>query len=323
MKNIVIIGAGQLGSRHLQGLKMAEVDMAIFVVDPNIEALEIAEMRYHEIAANPKIRSINFYSSITLLPNHLDLVIVATSSLIRAEITTALIQAKKVKNIVFEKFLFPSISTYSTVLNLLEVNQVNAWVNCPRRMFQYFGQIKEIIKNEENVKFSVSGGQWGLACNSIHFIDIFSFLSDTSDYSLDVSKLDTKIIESKRAGYIEFTGTIIGSFENQQQFEITSLEGESHPPVITISTGNYEIMVNETKAEMVVSRRDGVDQKAPIQMAYQSQLTGILAEQILNTGNCELTPFEESCNLHLTFLKPIVNFYNSLSGNEGDYCPIT
>jgi len=323
MKNTVIIGAGQLGSRHLQGLKTAKVDMSIFVVDPNIEALEIAEKRYYEVEDNPTIRSINFCSSITLLPKDLDLVIVATSSLIRAEITTALIQAKKIKNIVFEKFLFPSISTYSTILNLLDVNNVNAWVNCPRRMFSYFDQIKEIIENEEKVKFSVSGGQWGLACNSIHFIDIFSFLSATTHYSLDVSRLDTKIIESKRSGYIEFTGTIAGAFENQQQFEITSLEGESNPPVITINTTNYQILINESKSEMVVRKRGAVDQEIPIQIAYQSQLTGNLAEQILNTGKCKLTPFKESCDLHLTFLKPIVNFYNSLSGNEGDYCPIT
>ncbi len=34
MKQICIVGAGQLGSRHLQALKKLNMDCCIYVVDP-------------------------------------------------------------------------------------------------------------------------------------------------------------------------------------------------------------------------------------------------------------------------------------------------
>ena len=146
MKNVVIIGAGQLGSRHLQGLKTADIEMSIFVVDNNPQSLNLAKERYNEITENPKIVNINYFQDLGMLPADLDLVIIATGSLIRDQITRLILKQKNVKNIVFEKFLFPSISSYHAISVLLETKHVNAWVNCPRRMFSYFDEI-DLISN--------------------------------------------------------------------------------------------------------------------------------------------------------------------------------
>ena len=43
MKRIFIIGAGQLGSRHLQALKSSSNSLNIFIVDPSLESLNIAK----------------------------------------------------------------------------------------------------------------------------------------------------------------------------------------------------------------------------------------------------------------------------------------
>ena len=58
--NIAIIGAGQLGSRHLQGLKKAQAPMNIYVLDANNDSLKICEQRYNEIADNNLIGEIIF-----------------------------------------------------------------------------------------------------------------------------------------------------------------------------------------------------------------------------------------------------------------------
>ena len=42
MKTIAIIGAGQLGSRHLQALVAVDFPLTVQVVDPSNEALKIA-----------------------------------------------------------------------------------------------------------------------------------------------------------------------------------------------------------------------------------------------------------------------------------------
>lgn len=63
MKNIVVIGAGQLGSRHLQALSKVNFQTRIEVVAPFADALEVAWARFNEISSNSKIPA-----SIFILP---------------------------------------------------------------------------------------------------------------------------------------------------------------------------------------------------------------------------------------------------------------
>lgn len=48
MYKIAVIGAGQLGSRHLQGLKLSKLKSDIWVVDNNPNSLQIAQQRYYK-----------------------------------------------------------------------------------------------------------------------------------------------------------------------------------------------------------------------------------------------------------------------------------
>lgn len=45
MKNIAIIGAGQLGSRHLQALAQVNADVILHIVDPSEQSLEVSKQR--------------------------------------------------------------------------------------------------------------------------------------------------------------------------------------------------------------------------------------------------------------------------------------
>lgn len=51
MYKVAIIGAGQLGSRHLQGLKGAASSLAITVLDSSKESLQVSKERYEAIPA--------------------------------------------------------------------------------------------------------------------------------------------------------------------------------------------------------------------------------------------------------------------------------
>jgi predicted dehydrogenase len=114
MKNwsIAIIGAGQLGSRHLQGLTKASIPMTITVFDTSMDALRIAEQRYNEVPSNPLINNISFTTHFEEIPGHIDLAIISTSSGPRFQVTSNLLENRIVTNILFEKFLFPKLSEY-------------------------------------------------------------------------------------------------------------------------------------------------------------------------------------------------------------------
>ena len=55
MHQIAIIGAGQLGSRHLQGLAKLQLPCQVHVVDPSPKSLEVARQRFAETPPSPHV----------------------------------------------------------------------------------------------------------------------------------------------------------------------------------------------------------------------------------------------------------------------------
>ena len=108
MKNIALIGVGQLGSRHLQALAKIDIPVILQIVDPNTDSLKLAQGKYLEIPKNHNIHSIDFLTKIDELTANLDLCIIATNSDVRFKVFQELVSKKKVPYIVFEKIVFQS-----------------------------------------------------------------------------------------------------------------------------------------------------------------------------------------------------------------------
>lgn len=322
MYKVAIIGSGQLGSRHLQGIKTANCELSIEVVDSSIESLKVAEKRYSEILGNQYAKCIRFLSSIDELTDDLDIVIIATSSSPRFSITNELIKKKKVRNIVFEKVLFQNKEYFHKINTLLISNNIKSWVNCPRRMYDFYNTIKEILSNEDKIIFTVSGGEWGLGCNSIHFIDIFSYLTGQTEYTLLNNGLNKKVYSSKRDGYVEFCGVLSGFTKRGDIFNFISQENTFTTPLILIESQNMKFFIDESSGFMTSFIENKWDIKI-IQVPYQSQLTGQVIENILSNENTKLTTYKESMKLHLPFISSLSDFYNSVTGDNTKNCPIT
>lgn len=317
MKNVAIIGAGQLGSRHLQGLKLSKYEMNIWVMDSNPESLEIAEQRYNQVQDINK-KDVHYIQNIDLLPDYLDLVIVATGSKPRALITKKLLDKSKVQNLILEKFLFPRLSDYDEIGELLLLKNCNCWVNCPRRMFEHYYEIKKImVPGQTTMNFE--GQDWGLCCNTIHFLDIFMYLTNSKLYSVDISGLKPSIIQSKRNGYIELLGTVKFETDKEDELQLSSLETFDKDACVRILNGQNKIIIQESG--------DGVwtlnGEKHPFRALYQSQLTGTLADELFDTGTCRLTPYSQSAEYHKPFLSALIAFVNKIQGWDNDSCPIT
>lgn len=323
--NIVLIGAGQLGSRHLQGLKKISIAVNIEVVDPNTGSLAIAKERYEQVENNEQVKSIRFLNSIDELNENIDLCIIATNSNIRALVTLELVAKKKIKTIVFEKILFQKVADYKSVQEILHKNKIKAWVNCPRRVFPDYIEIKKDITTNEKLTFLLTGGNWGLACNGIHFIDLLAFLNDNNNFTFDSSGLDNDFQMSKRAGFIEFTGTLQGKQSNGSDIIINARNGSNAPHVITITGENSIFIIDETNSEirMALSKNDWKWENRKLRVLYQSQLTGDIAEEILTKGNCNLTSFDESAQIHISYISSILEFYNKSLNKITDILPIT
>lgn len=78
---------------------------------------------------------------------------------------------------------------------MLKKSDTKCWVNHPRRMYPFYQELRQKLKK---ANFSISGGDWGLACNGLHFLDLISYLSSSNDFKLNTDFLDKQLKETKR-----------------------------------------------------------------------------------------------------------------------------
>lgn len=326
MWHIAIIGAGNLGGRHLQALAMLNEPAMIYIVDVSKEALERSTKWFYEKEPKDTV-SIEMCSDIKKLPETIDLVINATSSNVRAQLTARLLKEKKIKYMVLEKVLFQKEEDYAYIADLISQSNCKTWVNCPRRTVSFYQELAKVLKDEKEIQFCMSGVDWGLGCNAVHYLDLAAYLSGDKKFVLSGEKLDDEIRESKRSGFKEVTGIMTGQGDKCTYLSLVSKENGDEPPLITIRTPNIVCLIKETeqKAFMMSSDNKWKLEEYAVVGKYQSELTNLVAEDILNTGECDLTPYAESAEIHLPFIRAMLKFFNKNKNAEErtDLCPIT
>lgn len=317
MKTVLIAGAGQIGSRHLQGVKSSAHELDIWVYDFSIESLATAEDRYNQITTDV-LKNVHFVTSLDSVPKDVDIAIIASSSKPRYAIITQLLSAHCVRYMILEKFLFPRISDYSEISQLLDEKAVTAWVNCPRRMWDGYAYIKTLINTSSPVEYSLIGGEWGMCCNTIHFLDIFMYLNEERSVELNIDDLEPNVFDSKRSGYVEIYGTELFTTPNDSILKLTSTTSFNGESYITIKNGNNIIKYHENKGVLYVN-----DESVAVPIHYQSGLSGVLVDELIASGECRLTTYAESSLYHVAYLKKIAPFINKIKGWTSDSCPIT
>ena len=327
--NVAIIGAGNLGSRHMQALALTEIPLAVQVVDPSEKSLYIAKQRWDSMPNNCLVQSITFHKHIDELRDILDVVIVATSSKPRQSVVEYLLEKKQVKYLVLEKVLFPRLSDYDEIKRILVDKKVKTWVNCRRRDVLFYQKLRDIFKHEKSVTMSVSGADWGLGCNTIHWLDTYAFISDQKKFDFDAEKLDTACIPAKRGGYIEFTGSL--RFKSKKGILLltsyrSEISPDRRPSIITVQSENFYCLISESEncANLLNFHDDKWHwEKLVPDIKYQSQVTQKLVKRLIEFGECDLPTYEESAELHKVMLVGFLEQYKIFTGGDTELCPIT
>lgn len=325
MRTVCIIGAGQLGSRHLQALKNVSKELRIYVIDPFDQSLTVAEERYNVVDAIDK-NEVSYHTSLSEIDSNtsFDIAIIATTSNVRKAPTVELIENFHVDTIVFEKLLFQHKEDYHQVSELLKKYDVKAYVNCCMRMMSFYNQIKSDFQHTK-FTYLVSGSQYGLVTNLIHYIDHMAFLNGSTDYIGDSKNLDSEIIKSKRKEFYELTGTYQVQFKNGTLGSFTCYPDGDSPTLIQVFNNKVHIISRESEGKVWISRSENnwTWEEIDFSIPYQSQLTTELVEGIFNGDGCDLPLYEESMKIHLPLLDSLLEFMNNVSGSNFNKYPFT
>lgn len=316
--DILLLGAGQLGSRYLQGLVKSKVSLNIAAVDPSSAALSLARVRWLEAGGGRCHHQVSWLDSIPRELSSVHLVLLVTPAKGRAHLVERIAAQIAVGYWVIEKVLAQSEAELEVIKRALSRSR-GAWVNTPRRMMSLHQNLRKEFLSRGPIKCGYSGGQWGLACNSIHFLDLISWWSSERLESIDTSGLDALWFESKRAGYSEVSGKLLATYslgttltlEARNEYETKALQVE-------LADGTLWT-VNEVCGIARSANGEQVDGRFEL----QSQLSTRLVEGILTEGQCDLPTLEESTKMHSVYLEAMLNHWNFSHLRNDQRIPIT
>jgi len=307
-KIILLIGSGNIGFRHFQGLLSSSHKLEINIFDKNQDSYEKLKIFLKKNKTNKKI---NFLKNLNK-NKKIDLLILATNSKDRLKILRKVCKLSTVKNILFEKIVFINNSSFKEACKIQKTNGFNAWVNCIRREIPIFNLIKSKIK-KDLIKISYKGNNWGMGSNSIHFIDLFYYLKK-------IKRINTfakikKIIPSKRFGFSELIGKIqLIDVEGNELFLEDSTKYNSNKLIIKFSDQNYTFVksnIIHKKKNLILSSGEKINENV-------SKITKIFTNKLFSKNKINLTTLKETQLYHNIFFK-IVNSYTKKNNLKKKY----
>ena len=122
---ILISGAGQLGSRYLQGMVNCNSPLRIYVHDCHENSLSLAKQRWDEAANLNNIHKVSYHTSLQGLPGLIDIAIVSTTADVRATVVENISKKIDVNYWVLEKVLAQNeydLDKVKTITSLIFLN---------------------------------------------------------------------------------------------------------------------------------------------------------------------------------------------------------
>ena len=315
--SVLISGAGQLGSRYLQGLAKCCVPLRIYVQDIYEASVGRAEQRWNEVLGADARHAVSFHTSLESLPRQLDVAIVTTTADVRPRVVGEIAGRAAARFWVLEKVLAQSESGLDEIRSCV-VASSGAWVNTARRMMPWHRQIKSGLGLKHPLTLKVEGGSWGLACNAVHFLDLFAWWTGETLQEVSTEDLGQRWFESKRKGNWEVAGTLKARFSGESLAYLSARE-DGNSVSLEVGDGRLSWSINET--EGTARRSDGIAISG--RMAYQSEMSAGLVESIIERGCCDLPTLEESTTLHRVFIRSMLEHWKRTGSPGATLVPIT
>jgi predicted dehydrogenase len=320
-KKIAIIGFGAMGCRHAQSLinNPQTASWEIFAVETSEDNFKLGLQKIG--ADETRIQRVE---SIIKLPDGVDMVIVATSSGPRFNIMNQLLD-KGIRFYLLEKIVFQSLAQFDHIIQRMKQLEVVAYCNFVNRYFDNYNHIRKQIQANPGipVEMTVTGGEFGLGCNAIHYIDLFEYLtSSTGKVTIEYNLLEELESGNKRGTeYKEFNGSLAAQNDKKQKLRITSFKAFETGIVINIRLGDHILhQLNENMSTAVEYNENGIRNHV-FNLLPTSKLTAIICQDIFN-GTCRLSTVQETRHTHAQ-LFGIFNNTLKLENKNETICPIT
>ena len=335
--NFMIIGVGAIGKRHLQSLIELDGKANFYLVDPIFNSIKKNKINnFLGVKSIHSSKKIFFYENINDWIGQnitLDLCIIATNSDNRFFILKKIISSVSIKNIILEKFLFNKLSDYNEALRICNSKSnsifVNQWISQSSKLRNIFDKFKNY-----KLDFMVTGVEWGMACNIVHYIDMVRYfkIKNMNFPKIVKANLSPVIRPAKRNGFYEVYGDISIEYGKHSLY-VSCKEGNfdvgSHPSGINIEIKakkfkNRFIKFN-LKSDMIegLQNINGKVSHFSEKIELMSQLTGNVFESLNKNKKIYLPTLEQSIRQHLIIYKLFSKHFKKIMKTKNGICPVT
>jgi len=288
---ILLVGLGSIGFRHFEGILAVKKKLIIYIFDKN-------KNKYLKISNFLKNKKINhtiiFVKKISQIKN-IDLLILASNSLNRLKILEKIIKNIKIKSILLEKVVFLDNRSFIKAIKLIKFHKINTWVNCVRREVLFYNKIKKGL-TKDLIKIQFTGYKWGLASNSIHFIDLFFYFTNSKKITY-FTKFNNKKYITKRANYHDINGFV--RIKDTKSNELTLEDNKKYKKnLLKIEIGEKKYIIKDNLVYLERKKTGDLILKDNLYDDRVSVITNRFINKLLKEKKINLTNLETSFRYH-------------------------
>lgn len=246
-RNILLVGAGRMGLRHLSG--MTGVRGAIHVVDLNPAAADAVHTAAAKLSAPVHVH-LSLESAFAAAD--FDAAILAATAAGRLETIVAVLD-RGVRHLLLEKPVEQSRARFRAALDAAQRRGAIVHCNLYRRSLTAFHH----FRNRGPLTINVSSGAMGLGCNGVHWIDFARFLAGDAQGRLLFGEIESTPIASGRGRqFRDYGGRGAFAFDDGSRLFLSVRADSAAPTAFSIvSPRDHWIVDQDRDVAMIYERR--------------------------------------------------------------------
>ena len=322
---VLLVGCGELGSRHLQAIVSLPQVAHIEVVDPRGEALALGQQRVSETGDRRPGVTLRWLSRLEEASEAGQLCIVATQAQGRCQLVQDIARRLGYQRFLLEKLVGQSVEEFDALVEFADAARLAVWVNLKSRAYRIHQHIKGQLDPGEPVFLSVVGGNHGLANNGVHAADLFAFYDGDSQIASAGSHIDPILHRTKR-GVFDLSGTLHAATEKGSRFTLSYTQAPADWELITIATRRSRWIVDHFQRWVMEGHAASGWAWRPVpcdENLLVSHMTKRFAADILAAGRCDLPTLKDAGVAHRYILGELRPHFSRLLEQEVELCPVT
>ncbi len=294
----------------MQSLFNLKLDLVILIVDKNPNQFDEFKREFgREIDASSGYIDIQFSQDL-FVDLSVDVCIVATPASFRCEVIEFLNFKNQIRNWIIEKPLSNSLLSLKKISLILE-NSLSTYVNIPRETMKSYINFKSVFTSKVGLckHISITGSEWGLASNTIHFLRLLEWLSESKFQSLHFEGPHF-LIPTKRNNFFDLRAKLVGTLKNECTVELIDNEKFGRFKMEFVFSNDSYFIYEEENLLL-----EGFAEKI-FSVELQSSLTAQYVSDLLLLGKCELPKMNLILHLEHMMLSALIGttLYNKKSG---------